>query len=424
MEDRWRVQETADYICNRNFSVVAAQFPDELLPEAVHVAWSIQDACKDRGHSVLVRPPPPAPLVLLQPTPPTQPPSLHASQVYVLADTTYNSLSVDEVAASHVDAHCVVHYGRASLTKLSRLPAFFVFPQQALDVDAAAEALASSPLFASDPATCVVVLLDQPYLDQLPAFQDAVRRRTRCNTLVFADVSTRHMQPASAAVCCYGQQQPGDRGCKEGENHPSCCDRAQPAGSGSPGEGPPAAAMALNALSAAGYTWDVPGGLNPRSTGFAWVGAPDAPALSQLQLTRSTAPWVCFDPGSGRLTEGVPPEVSRMLKRRYYFVERARNAAVVGVLVATLGTAGYKEAVEAVRKAAAGAGKKTYTLLMGKPSPAKLANFPEIEVSVRGAVVDLWFKNDFLGLVDSGGALLAGCVAVIDDAVRVLCRFS
>ena len=31
------------------------------------------------------------------------------------------------------------------------------------------------------------------------------------------------------------------------------------------------------------------------------------------------------------------------------------------------------------------AGKKTYTLLMGKPSPAKLANFPELEVFVMVA---------------------------------------
>lgn len=29
-------------------------------------------------------------------------------QAYILADTTYNSLSVDEVAAAHVNAQCVV----------------------------------------------------------------------------------------------------------------------------------------------------------------------------------------------------------------------------------------------------------------------------------------------------------------------------
>ena len=34
--------------------------------------------------------------------------ALHCMQAYILADTTYNSLSVDEVAAAHVDAQCVV----------------------------------------------------------------------------------------------------------------------------------------------------------------------------------------------------------------------------------------------------------------------------------------------------------------------------
>ena len=51
-------------------------------------------------------------------------------------------------------------------------------------------------------------------------------------------------------------------------------------------------------------------------------------------------------------------------------------------MVGTLGVAGYLEAAEQVRKLAHAAGKKTYTLLMGKPSPVKLANFPEIDIFV------------------------------------------
>ena len=62
---------------------------------------------------------------------------------------------------------------------------------------------------------------------------------------------------------------------------------------------------------------------------------------------------------------------------------QARDASIVGVLVGTLGAAGYGDAVAALRAAAAAAGKKSYTLLVGKPSPAKLANFPEIEVGGR-----------------------------------------
>lgn len=53
-----------------------------------------------------------------------------------------------------------------------------------------------------------------------------------------------------------------------------------------------------------------------------------------------------------------------------------------GIVVGTLGVAGYLKAAEEVRRLARSAGKRTYTLLMGKPNPAKLANFPEVEVFV------------------------------------------
>lgn len=53
-----------------------------------------------------------------------------------------------------------------------------------------------------------------------------------------------------------------------------------------------------------------------------------------------------------------------------------------GIVVGTLGVAGFRDAIDAVRNLAQAAGKKTYTLLMGKPSPAKLANFPEIDIFV------------------------------------------
>lgn len=50
--------------------------------------------------------------------------------------------------------------------------------------------------------------------------------------------------------------------------------------------------------------------------------------------------------------------------------------------VGTLAAAGYKQVLEVLRAAAKAAGKQTYTMLVGKPNPAKLANFPEVEVWV------------------------------------------
>lgn len=58
-----------------------------------------------------------------------------------------------------------------------------------------------------------------------------------------------------------------------------------------------------------------------------------------------------------------------------------------------MGTGGYLGALNRLRQVANDAGKKTYTLLVGKPSPAKLANFPEVEVFVmlsdpQGLILD------------------------------------
>ena len=140
------------------------------------------------------------------------------------------------------------------------------------------------------------------------------------------------------------------------------------------------------------------------------------------------------------------PSKSRDLMRRFALVERAKDASIVGIVVGTLGVAGYNEAIQRVREivASAGqeyssyyiystsilrsvsmnvaitryisvhlpcfiqyvqqlrglcylhllgvgifserviflAGKKSYTMLMGRPNPAKLANFPECDVFV------------------------------------------
>ena len=54
-EAQWRVQQAADYICGRQFSVVTLQFPDEQLQYAALVATAIQANCASRGHAVQVR---------------------------------------------------------------------------------------------------------------------------------------------------------------------------------------------------------------------------------------------------------------------------------------------------------------------------------------------------------------------------------
>ena len=117
------VASIAAWVARRGCARVALQFPDALLDAAVATTRQLQALCP-------------------------------VASFYVLADTTFgrrvpqaakgspkhslppapSSCCVDEVAASHVDAQCVVHFGRSCLSRVSRLPTLLVFPRLPIDV--------------------------------------------------------------------------------------------------------------------------------------------------------------------------------------------------------------------------------------------------------------------------------------------------
>ena len=39
-----------------------------------------------------------------------------------------------------------------------------------------------------------------------------------------------------------------------------------------------------------------------------------------------------YNPSTGDMVEGVPADISRILRRRYFLVEKARNANIIGKL--------------------------------------------------------------------------------------------
>lgn len=68
--------------------------------------------------------------------------------------------------------------------------------------------------------------------------------------------------------------------------------------------------------------------------------------------------------------------------KRYYAIERAKDANVVGILVGTLGVADYLSIIEQLKETIKRAGKKSYIFAMGKLNVPKLANFLEIDIFV------------------------------------------
>lgn len=106
------------------------------------------------------------------------------------------------------------------------------------------------------------------------------------------------------------------------------------------------------------------------------------PDLNRLLL--GWAPGRSFSsccPDTGQ-TQDESTRAGRLRAHRRYLIERARDAQVVGLLAGTLGVAQHREALAHLRNLTQAAGKRSYVLAVGRPTPPKLANFPEVDVFV------------------------------------------
>ena len=102
-------------------------------------------------------------------------------------------------------------------------------------------------------------------------------------------------------------------------------------------------------------------------------------ALTNLMLTLNRCPFYSYNPKSHSLRPETM-NVNQQLMKRFYVIEKTKDADLIGILVATLGVANYLDIIERVKRLITASGKKYYTFIVGKLNPAKLANFPEIDV--------------------------------------------
>ncbi|KAJ3611494.1 hypothetical protein NHX12_021509 [Muraenolepis orangiensis] len=307
--DRYQIRETCDFINNNGFQKVALQFPDEVLVDSVPIATEIE-----RNTS---------------------------AKLFILGDTSYGSCCVDEVAAEHVGADCIVHYGKSCLSPTTRLPLMYVFQKRPVDLEGCAAAFRE---LYPDTESHVVVLYDVNYshvVDDLRAHLAPAYPNMVTSTLLLDH--------------CHGnraQQQLVD------------------SGEGSDGE----------AVRLFGRRIVLKAGLGVLDYAVFFVG-PEGATLRNFMMAWNRCPFSTFRPSVG-IGRAERPSASRALMKRYYAIERAKDAGVVGILVGTLGVADYLEVIRQLKETVRRAGKKSYMFAMGKLNVAKLANFLEIDVFV------------------------------------------
>ncbi|XP_054622419.1 2-(3-amino-3-carboxypropyl)histidine synthase subunit 2 [Dunckerocampus dactyliophorus] len=307
LDEFYQINKTCDFISQNHFEKVALQFPDDLLHDSTSVAAEIERITK--------------------------------TKVFVLGDTSYGSCCVDEVAAEHVGADCMVHYGRACLSPSKRLPLMYIFDRGHIDVEKCTSAFRE---LYPDTQAYVLLLYDVRYTHAI----DGVV------TMLGGDYPNLvTSQLAVEGELCYGlnkrepdQEQDGNQLCHFGRQ------------------------------------FCLKSGLTIKDYGVFYIGQEGA-TLRNFMMTWNRCCFSSFDPATstGR-TESAG--VNRMLMKRYYAIERAKDANVVGILVGTLGVAKYLSIIQQLKETIRKAGKKTYMFAMGKLNVAKLANFLEIDIFV------------------------------------------
>ncbi|KAM9839835.1 2-(3-amino-3-carboxypropyl)histidine synthase subunit 2 [Aulostomus maculatus] len=313
LDELYEIKTTCDFIGQHQFEKVALQFPDDLLLDSAAVAAEIERNSE--------------------------------AKVFILGDTSYGSCCVDEVAAEHAGADCIVHYGSTCLSPSKRLPLMYIFEKGVVDLDKCAACFRE---FYPDTQTHIIILYDVNYshvIDDVTALLSSEYPNLVVSELVVE----------------------GDRCYSQGQIKRKQYDCLSEQDN-------------IHVIYEFGRQVSLKSGLSITDYSMFYIGQEGA-TLRNFMMTWNRCSFCSFDPTSmtgARETAAV----SRALMKRYYAIERAKDANVVGILVGTLGVANYLSIIQQLKETIHRAGKKSYMFAMGKLSVAKLANFMEIDVFV------------------------------------------
>ncbi|KAJ8058917.1 hypothetical protein OCU04_011902 [Sclerotinia nivalis] len=238
-------------------------------------------------------------------------------KLYILADTSYGSCCVDEIAAEHVDAQVVVHYGRACLSPTARLPVIYVFTSRPLKLESVVQAFENTYKEKDDK---IVIMADITYHSHISSLVTLLRDGGYENLL-----APEITHDPSAII--------PNRKLDEG--------------------------------------------IDMKEYSLFHISEP--PSALLLTLSGRVKDMHIYSTDSTTGNETTKTNAARALMRRYALLTSLSSCAVFGILINTLSVTNYLPTVNSLASLIRSKGKKSYTFVVGKVNAAKLANFSEIE---------------------------------------------
>ncbi|KAH7412392.1 diphthamide biosynthesis protein-like protein [Cadophora sp. MPI-SDFR-AT-0126] len=327
--DVFEIERTVREVSRGGYRRIALQFPDGMLGVAGRVVgelergcerWIVEDASNPataKGHNQLPGE--------------GKVDKRERIRFYILADTSYGSCCVDEIAAEHVAADVVIHYGRSCLSPTTRLPVIYIYTSQPLSLPLA---ISSFTQTFPDRKEKVLLIADITYQIQIPRLAAALREKGYTN-LVAPEVVR---DPGSVVPNRLVEER-----VMEELGAYKLWHVAEP---------PKALLLTLTSRVKEMYIYPVDG--------------PQTSSASTETVVEGPTP------------QAILANTSMLLRRRYALLTTLSTAPILGILINTLSVSDHLAALSSLRELISRAGKKSYTFVVGKVNAAKLANFSEI----------------------------------------------
>lgn len=309
------IARTVEQIRSGGFTKIALQFPDSLLPDASRVQQELKDGLEGQWE-----------------------------RIFILGDTSYGSCCVDEVAAQHLTADCIVHYGRTCLSATTSIPVIYVFGNAPIEVDDCVQQL-SDRIAGVDPAKTVAMLYEPRFHHASSKVFEALAEKFSERKLVFGTMKTFY-DPKKTAVASAEDD-----------------------------------STTVLHIGGQEIIVDVAGDeVTPESYVLLYIGAESA-HLTSILMRYSAVDCFSYNPDTfSSRKEGAI--VNRSLMRRFFLVQQAKEAQIFGILMGTLGVSKYLDVVHSLQKLIKKSGRKSYLFVVGKVNVPKLANYAEIDAFV------------------------------------------
>lgn len=299
----FEIERCVKWISHHNFSKVALQFPDCLLKKAAQVALELAARTE--------------------------------KQFFVLADTSYGSCCVDEIAAEHVSADSIIHFGHSCLSLTQRLPVLYIFGEGSIDVP---DTVTAFKKIFPDVTSHIIIYYEVFYCY---AVGQIIENLKEYEHLVVSELIIPHEECKTTL--------------NDNQVKITKCQRC----------------------------FIIPKTKELKEYSIFYIGC-HSRTFTNVMLSLSKCKFYLYNPVK-KIVQDDTFNINHFLRKRFYYIEKTRDANRIGILVGTLGVSNYVCTIKQLREAISAAGKKSYVIVVGKCNVAKLANFAEIEVFVNVA---------------------------------------